>query len=526
MKSFFEKEIISHPIIISAMGAVVVIAVASGIYYFVSTRSPSSQWATASVGSITETVTGSGTVEPAQNPDLAFISGGRVVAVNVAVGDTAYTGQVLASLDTAALAAQEDEAEANVKAQQAKLDEMNAGATPTEIQQGQTAVAQAQQSLANTYANVPASLTNAYNQAYNGVRQDTDSLFSQPTSGQPTIIFQTTDSQSATNAASARLSLNAQLPQWQTQVNALANTSDQASIDASLTYSITQLMAVRTYTSTLLQALANAIPSGSFGAASIAQAQTSVSALNTTVSSLILSLQGAQQGIASGKLAVQSAQDALNTIEAGSTSQDIEAQTAQIQAAQAQVASIQAEVADDVVVAPFSGKVTSVAVKSGQSVAPGTVAVSLTPESALQVELYVSEVDVAKLKVGDTAQVTLDAYGTGRVFTATVASIDGSPTMQNGTSAYKVVLQFASNDPAIASGMTANATIVAAQKQNVIVIPRSAVLQNGSQTFVLVPSPNNSGSVEKEIQTGAESDTNVEVVSGLSAGDQYLVNTK
>ncbi len=524
MKSFFEKEVLAHPLVMSALGAVVVIALGSGVYYFVSTRSPQSSVATVEMGSINETVTGSGTVEPSQNPNLAFVGGGRVVSVHASVGAQVYQGQVLAALDTASLHAQEAMAEANVEAAQAKLDSLNAGARATDVQSGQTAVAQAQQSLANVYANIPATLTDAYNKTYNGVRQNTDALFNQPTMPQPTVTFQTSNSQAAVDASNARTTLNVQLPSWSSTIDSLNTASDAHTIDAALSASIVQLTNVRTYTSTLLQALANAVPSSNFTAAQIATAQTSVSTLNSTASSLILSLQGAQQQIASGKLAVQSAQDALNKIQAGATSQDIAAQTAQVDAAKAQVASIEAQIANNIIVAPFSGTVASVNVKAGQTVAPNTVAVSLTPQSALQVKLYVSEVDVAKLQTGDSAQVTLDAYGSGKIFPATVASIDRSPTTESGMSGYKVVLQFTNNDESISTGMGANATILAAQKQNVVVIQKSAVLQNGANTFVLVPGGKTP--IEKQIQTGIADDTNIEVTSGLSAGDQYLVNSK
>jgi RND family efflux transporter MFP subunit len=283
-------------------------------------------------------------------------------------------------------------------------------------------------------------------------------------------------------------------------------------------------MAVRTYTSTLLEALANAVPSGTFDAAAIASAQTSVGTLNTTISSLIISLQNAQQQIASAKLAVQSAQDALAKINAGSTSQTIEAQQAAVNAAQAQVENLAAQINDALIIAPFSGTVASVNVKTGQTVSADAVAMSLTPQSALQVELQVSELDIAKLTVGDSASVTLDAYGSSHIFPATVVSIDRAPTVINGVSSYKVVLQFADDDSSIATGMTANATIVAAQKQNVLTIQKSAVLHSGADTFVLVPS--SSGPIQQKIQTGVESDTQVEVTSGLSAGSEYLVNAQ
>jgi multidrug resistance efflux pump len=110
-------------------------------------------------------------------------------------------------------------------------------------------------------------------------------------------------------------------------------------------------------------------------------------------------------------------------------------------------------------VAPFAGTVASVHVKAGDVVAPGTLAVSITPNAALQVSAYYSEIDVARIATGDTADITLDAYGESRHFAAVVASADRAPTMQGSTPAYKVVLQFTEADPAITIGMSANVTI-------------------------------------------------------------------
>jgi multidrug efflux pump subunit AcrA (membrane-fusion protein) len=156
-------------------------------------------------------------------------------------------------------------------------------------------------------------------------------------------------------------------------------------------------------------------------------------------------------------------------------------------------------------------------------VSPNTVAVSLTPEGALQVEVYVSEIGEAVLNTGQEAQVTLDAYGTGRIFPANVVSVDRSPsTSADGSeSGYKATLQFTQNDPAVAVGMGANVTIIAAQKNNVVVIPLSAVIQNNNENFVLVPSTQ--GAVEQPVGLGVESTSTVEITSGLTAGSPYLV---
>ncbi|HEV8677366.1 MAG TPA: HlyD family efflux transporter periplasmic adaptor subunit, partial [Candidatus Paceibacterota bacterium] len=73
---------------------------------------------------------------------------------------------------------------------------------------------------------------------------------------------------------------------------------------------------------------------------------------------------------------------------------------------------------------------------------------------------YFSETDIVHIAVGSQANITLDAYGSSRIFPATVVSVDRSPTTQSGVPAYKVTMQFAENDPAITPGMTANASII------------------------------------------------------------------
>ena len=84
-------------------------------------------------------------------------------------------------------------------------------------------------------------------------------------------------------------------------------------------------------------------------------------------------------------------------------------------------------------------------------VTPGVPMLSLTNNGGLKIETNVSEADVAKVKDGDTANVTLDAYGTGTIFPATVATIDSAETTVNGTPAYKVTLYF--TNPTAASRM-------------------------------------------------------------------------
>ena len=452
--TFFSKDILFHPLVLAACGAVVVIAAGSGAYYLLATRAPQDPVALTAT-STPEAVTGSGTVGPAENPNLAFESGGRVASVNVAVGQQVSQGQTLAALDTASLSAQRAQASATLESQKAQLDQLEAGPRQVDVSAAQTALAQAQTTLSNAYASAPSSIEQAYDKSSSGVSSDTDTLFNNPNTPSPTLVFSTINNQLALNAITQRGTVNIELSAWSAETNALSSAAPDQ-LDAELAKSLSHLGALRTYANALLTALSNVAPSSTFSQTSVSAAQTNVGTLRDTLNTQILALQTVQQGLASDKLAVQSAQDALNKVLAGATPQDIEAQQAVVDAAAANVQNFNAQIQNALVTAPFSGTVASVQVKVGDIVAPNTVAVSLNPKSALQVTAYFSEIDITKIKTGAQAQVTLDAYGNSRVFPAQVVSVDASPT---GASGYKVTLQFAQADPAISSGMTANVNI-------------------------------------------------------------------
>jgi HlyD family secretion protein len=450
------KELLTHPLILWAVAAVAVIAVGSGIYYFASTRQPATVALT--TATTPTSVTGTGIVEAAQSGDLAFETGGRVESAPASVGEHVGQGQLLASLDTAALGAARDQASANVAAAQAQLSQMQAGPRQVDLAQKQTAVDQAQQTLANDYANVPNLLESSYSTAYDTVHTDTDSLFSNSDSSNPTLNFQSSDSQAVTNTENGRVQVGVEFTTWKDELASLG--TDNTSLEAALSAGINHLSTVRSYGLALNEALTSAVPSTSFNASSIVSAQASASALQTGINTLITSLQSAQQKIDNDKLAVTSAQNDLAELQAGSTPQAIAAQQAAVAAAQAGLEQAEAALGNAEVISPFAGTVASVDVKVGQIVAPDAPAVSVTPDKGLQVSAYLSEIDAAKVSVGQAANVTLDAYGTGRVFPASVVGVDKAPSQApDGTQGYKVTLQFTGDDSAISLGMTANVTI-------------------------------------------------------------------
>src|SRR6185503_3902569 len=210
MTSFFKKHVITHPFVIGSLAIVGVIAVGSIAYYIVGSQTPAAS-APAAAASSTPSVIGTGVVEPSQNPDLAFESGGRVTRVNVAVGDSVTAGETLASLDASTLSAQRDQAQAALQAQQANLAQMQAGARQVDIDAKQTAVSQAELSLSNLYANAPQALQAAYGSAFASVSSNSDSLFSNPNSANPTLNFTSSNSQAANDAITKRVAVGSEL---------------------------------------------------------------------------------------------------------------------------------------------------------------------------------------------------------------------------------------------------------------------------------------------------------------------------
>jgi RND family efflux transporter MFP subunit len=191
--------------------------------------------------------------------------------------------------------------------------------------------------------------------------------------------------------------------------------------------------------------------------------------------------------------------------------------------AQAEVDKIRAEIRKSTIYAPFDGVVTNVAKETGETASQNETVVSMMGEGTFQIESYVPEVNIALIKLGDEAEVTLDAYGEKELFPATVISIDPAETIRDGVSTYKVVLQFKEKDPRIKAGMTANVSVMIFNKPMVITMPGGVVFEKDGKNFVKIK---NGNIVEdREVVLGSVSTLGqVEIVSGLEEGEEVVLN--
>lgn len=176
---------------------------------------------------------------------------------------------------------------------------------------------------------------------------------------------------------------------------------------------------------------------------------------------------------------------------------------------------------DTTIVSPISGVTVSQAnINPGQNVTPTDLIAQVVDFSEKDFDATIDESDIGNIQVGQNAKVTLNAYG-DTTFDAQVVEI-GTTTQTDSTGAITVTVKLRVDDPRIATiyGLNGNANIVTSSKQNVLTIPQDALIDD---THVYVK--NAKGQAEKrEIQTGIKSDTDVEVTSGLTLGEDVVIN--
>jgi HlyD family secretion protein len=184
------------------------------------------------------------------------------------------------------------------------------------------------------------------------------------------------------------------------------------------------------------------------------------------------------------------------------------------------VDSAQAVLNHTVLFAPFNGQVDKDNAVVGQLVSSNTPIITISNDN-LEIDTSVSEIDLPTAKIGGLADATLDAYGNGVNFPAIIFSVDSAPTVVNGVSSYGVKFKFKDLDTRIKPGMTANIKMLSDTHENVLLIPKSAVIQNNGKYFVLI----NNGTTKKETREviiGLHDDSNIEIVSGLQLGEKVF----
>lgn len=398
-------------------------------------------------GTLTASVNATGSLSPLREAQLAFSTSGTLTTLNVKAGDTVKAGQVLAALDTRELELQLAQAEANLMAAQARLEQLKNPA-PADVAAAQASVASAEAALLqlkvpnpNDWAMAKADLEKAA-AALARAQADYDRVggASNPMIG---MLPQALALQQAT--------LDYQ--KAQAAFNARFNPSDSQ---------LKQAQAALEQARAQLARLTNPNPND---------------------------LKSAQANVDQARAARDLAQARLDYA---------------------------------ILKAPFDGVVTRVDVDLGSTVTAGRVVLGIADVSEYRVKLNIDETDIAKINVGQDVVITLDAYP-GVNISARVSDVASNATIVQGVVNYVVTVSLSPKQPVpLKLGMTADAKILIANRENVLIVSNRAIRAAGNSRLVTLRRDDGT-TQEVEVKIGMANDQETEIVSGLSEGQVVVI---
>ena len=178
--------------------------------------------------------------------------------------------------------------------------------------------------------------------------------------------------------------------------------------------------------------------------------------------------------------------------------------------------------------APLAGTVLDVVVEEGNAVSPvtavtgGTLLMSIAGDETVHLKGLVDENEVARVAVGQPSRLRTEAFG-DRVFEGRVRRIAPLGQRVQNVTYFEVEVEI--TDPEaklLRPRMSADADIVTEVVERALVVPETALHYRGDQVFVR--SPNGAGgSVERPVRIGIVDGSRVQVLEGLSAGDDVVL---
>jgi len=238
----------------------------------------------------------------------------------------------------------------------------------------------------------------------------------------------------------------------------------------------------------------------------------------------------AQSKVDTSQEAWQVAKAQLENLKSPARIQDVSLYQAQVKQAEAAFDLTEKQIEDSIIKAPIDGTVVRIEYELGEQVTAAKPAIAILGENNFEIEVDISEADIAKIREDNPAEITLDAFGDEVEYPGKVYSIEPAETIIQDVTYYKVKVQFTEEDEgkmaSIKSGMTANIIITTAFKDKVLIMSSRAVVEkNGGDKYVRVLVGKKV--IEAPIEIGLRGDEGmVEVLSGVKEGDEVITFIK
>lgn len=461
------------------------------------------------VGDLSATASATGVVEVGREARLSLESAGIVAQLPVRVGQTVQKGNPLVILDTTdlelnvataeqALHIQEANlaslqkpaseadlaaAEANIRSAQAQLESLQAGVSADQIAAAEANLQAAQAQISNAYSNLTQTQNSVTAAQIAAAEANLASALAQQKSAQISYDQKPSDgSQQTLNSANAAVAVA------QAELDALLAGPDVDSI-----------------------AVAQANYSNAIAQRDAAQANLDQLSAGTSATQL-----------AAAQAQLAQAQANLASLQQGPSASQLRSAEAQLQQARLNLQATQDALANAILTAPFDGVITALYVVEGEF-ATGR-AVDLADMSTLHLVLSVDEIDIGVLTVGQAASITLETWP-DQIIPSQISRIapSGIADTANELIIYNVYLTLEQTELPVRMGMTANATLVTAERKGVLLVPNRAIQVDRLKGIYTVELVQGDVTQTVEVTIGLRDRHHTEIRTGLTPGDQLQV---
>lgn len=236
----------------------------------------------------------------------------------------------------------------------------------------------------------------------------------------------------------------------------------------------------------------------------------------------------AQANLQSAKVALETAKASL-PLKQSSNSQDLLNLQLALDQAALTLKNAQQDLSNTKLYATFNGTVSAVNAQVGgvgvsASVAGSGALLTVIDDSSIDLPVQIDETEISQVKVGQKANVTLDAFG-NQVFKGTVTAISPSATVIQNIAVFYVTVNIPNPKHLLKAGMTAEGEIVSQELPNAVQIPLRAVQTVRTRSYVKVQKADRS-TEERQVSVGPNDGINVVITSGLQAGETVVLPTR
>lgn len=174
---------------------------------------------------------------------------------------------------------------------------------------------------------------------------------------------------------------------------------------------------------------------------------------------------------------------------------------------------------------PIAGIVTSFVPNVGSQVSQAMAVATVSQIDNLEIQISVAERFVSRIKMGQRAVVTFNAYP-GVEFPANVTEV--SPVLDTSTRTMNAKLRINPSDERIHVGMYGRVKLITDTVKDVIVVPTGAIIQRDGKPYVFVVSSQKTETDSARVRLQAVSegitvDNKTEITNGISKGDQIII---